>query len=114
MTPELQSAITLLLGPTGALALALAVIYAQWKQLQKLREQTREAIRALNQCQQCGSNQQSLREVQDARLEDAKATGVRLLELNEKIHKTIDRLEELVKIQRANSLRPPGGPRITG
>ena len=96
MTPEwLQLAI----GPAGALAIALTFAVLVGKELRRKHAAEVQRLERLltERTTECATTRAELAAEHVARLEDAKATTRTLLDLNDRIHRTLDGLEALTR-----------------
>jgi len=97
VTPEW---LQLVVGPAGALVLAVIFGAAAAKELRMKHAEQVETLRASLKYrhQELAELRAQLQAEHAARLDDAKATTQTLLELNDRIHRTLDGLEALTRV----------------
>lgn len=105
MTPDW---LQLVIGPVGALV--LAIVYGAGA-VKELRAKHAEQIQQLTDSREVRIKELAelrcqLQQEHAARLEDAKATTRTLLDLNDRIHRTLDTLETLTR-SRTTGTTPP-------
>ena len=106
MTPDW---LQLVIGPAGALVLAVIFGAAAAKELRKRHDEELAALRAslLRREVDLTQARAQLEAEHAARLGDAKATTQTLLDLNDRIHQTLDTLETLTRMSGTRIPTPP-------